>query len=152
MQQRDVLDDDGIGIEPSDVLRDPLVLFNHLRMHNLIQSGPLLLVGEDHVCQLPAVQGLILIEEFIAETLDYLPPRLRVLVNRLSGQFVPIDCIGAEFPEEAGYCALAGANTSCKPDHNHQCASFTSMMASWRITFDSKGNATDTGLPEDCVP
>lgn len=118
-QQRDVVDDDGLGIVLSGLSGETFLLSCNAWVDDALKHEAFGRLTKDDGAKRVAVKGAIRIEHALAERRDdFLPGRFAWFHNH-TGQCIGIDDDGAALLEYPGYSAFPGSHAACESDQKH---------------------------------
>lgn len=120
-EERDIIDDDGIGILACALFCQPGLLACDAGVNDSLKAAQLGSISKDDCTQSPAIDGAIGVEDGLTERAhDLSPCRFAGLYDVLR-KLIGVDDDSAALFEHLGDGAFAGGDAACDPDHNHGC-------------------------------
>ena len=120
-EERDIIDDDGIGILARALFCQPGLFVCDAGVNDSLKAAQLDSISKDDGTQSPAIDGAIGVEDCLTERTHNLSPCRFARFDDVLCKFIGVDDDGAALFEHLGDGALAGGDAACEADHNHGC-------------------------------
>ena len=118
-EQRDIVDNNGIGILARSLSRQPGLFARNARVNDSFELAQLGLVGEDDGAQRMTIERAIRVEDGLAERVHDLSPCRLAGFDDFSRKLVGINDNCAASLEHPCHRTLASGDSTCEPNQDH---------------------------------